>query len=50
MNQVIFIVNNGVTITFFYDANSNQICKKKGIEKWYYYYDFESILTKERVF
>jgi hypothetical protein len=44
------MVENGVTINFFYDANGNQVRKKKGLEKWYYYYDFENRLTKVEYF
>ena len=46
MNKLISLVENGVTTNFFYDANGNQICKEKGIEKWYYNYDFENRLIK----
>jgi hypothetical protein len=50
MNQLISIVENGVTTNFFYDFNGNQIRKEKGIEKWDYVYDFENRLTKVEYF
>lgn len=46
MNQLISMVEYGVTTNFTYDANGNMTQKTRGIEWWKYYYDYENRLIK----
>lgn len=47
MNQLISMVDNGVTTNFFYDPNGNQIQKQVGgTETWNYLYDYENRLIE----